>query len=113
MKLLLLLFFYSSTAYSLDALFEFSGKKFEIKTLENHRIVNSDCSKDCLANSVDILAGEVEHGEDPAAIACLQKMSGGVLQMHDGNQNEVSVCVFKDGSFLTFDSIRGELYFKE
>ena len=113
MKIFILLVFYSFNTYALDSLYEFSGKKFDIKTLDNRRIVNSQCSKDCIAKTVDIIAGEVEHGEDPAAIACLQKMGGGVLQMHDGKQNEVSVCIFKDGSFLTFDSIRGELYFKE
>lgn len=113
MKLVLLILLVPSICFSFDTLYEFTGKKFKIKTLESERIVNDSCNKDCIAKKVSIKPGKVMDGEDPAAIACLQTMEGGVLQMHDGKQNEISVCVFKDGSFLTFDSIRSELHFNQ
>lgn len=98
------------TSFSASALEDFLGKKYEVVTLENNREVSAICLKeDCIAKSIEIKHGKALDGEDPAAVACIESLKGAPLQLHDGNHNEQSFCVFSDKSMLGFGSIRAEL----
>ncbi len=112
-KTIILIFTLVTTnVFALDVLYEFSGKKYELVEIK-HRLVSASCAKsDCIAKSVEVKAAPVANGEDPAVSACLLTMKGAYIQLHDGNQNEESVCVFEDKSFMTFGSIRAELFLK-
>ena len=114
MKILLLplVFLASLNLFATSELFEFSGEEHKLVEV-NNRLVSEFCQKkDCIAKSVKITKGKTLDGEDPASVACLETMGGTPFQMHDGKKNEESVCVFKDGSVLTFGSIRAKLYLK-
>tara|TARA_R110000868_G_scaffold61524_1_gene186899 strand:- start:4990 stop:5334 length:345 start_codon:yes stop_codon:yes gene_type:complete len=103
---------FSFNVFAMSELFEFSGEEHKLAEV-NNRLVSEFCQKkDCIAKSVKVAKGKVLDGEDPASVACLETMGGTPFQMHDGKKNEESVCVFKDGSVLTFGSIRAELYLK-
>ncbi|MBH48933.1 MAG: hypothetical protein CME71_12265 [Halobacteriovorax sp.] len=102
----------SFNVFAASELFEFSGEEHKLAEV-NNRLVSEFCQKkDCIAKSVKVAKGKALDGEDPASVACLETMGGTPFQMHDGKKNEESVCVFKDGSVLTFGSIRAELYLK-
>ena len=109
---IIIIFLFSLNGFAIDALYEFSGTKHDVVEI-NHRLVSANCEKkDCKAKSIEIKPAEVKDGEDPALAACLISLKGAYIQLHDGKQNEESVCVFEDKSFITFSSIRAELYLK-
>tara|TARA_R110000868_G_scaffold180754_5_gene421439 strand:+ start:1064 stop:1408 length:345 start_codon:yes stop_codon:yes gene_type:complete len=114
MKILILplMLIFSFNLFATSELFEFSGEEHKLAEV-NDRLVSEFCQKkDCIAKSVKIAKGKTLDGEDPASVACLETMGGTPFQMHDGKKNEESVCIFKDGSVITFGSIRAELYLK-
>lgn len=102
----LLITLFAFNAYALE---DYSGKKYEIVTIDE-RDVNAECAKqDCLAKTVKIEHGDTLDGEDPVAVTCIEKLKGSLLQLHDGEYNERGFCVLSDGSMLGFGSIRAEL----
>lgn len=103
---ILLLTFFCFSAYALE---DFTGKKYEVVTIDD-RTVSAECAKtDCLAKTVKIEHGDTLDGEDPAAVSCIEVLKGAPLQLHDGNYNEESFCVLSDGSMIDFGSIRADL----
>jgi len=88
-------------------LIDYNDQKHQFEKNKNERIVSIEClKKECLANSFPFKKVKIKDGEDPAAVACLETKQAKIVQMHDGIHNEESVCLFNDGSMLTFGSVR-------
>ena len=90
--------------------FDYNQNKFTFTVSSDNMIQHNACKKrPCLSENLkfDDTAGvQNEEGYDPAFINCTEKLNGAPFQLHDGNNNQESVCIFKDGSMVTFGSIR-------
>lgn len=106
-KTFIILIIFLNSAFAEMTFFDFNDQKFHFVKLDNDRITSDYCKlKDCLAKSHPFDRVKIKDGEDPAAVACIESKKAKIIQMHDGKQNEESICHFNDGSMLTFGSLR-------
>ncbi|PIP96528.1 MAG: hypothetical protein COW00_10120 [Bdellovibrio sp. CG12_big_fil_rev_8_21_14_0_65_39_13] len=106
-KLLLVFCILIESANAEFVLVDYKDQKHLFEKNKNDRIVSVEClKKECSANTFHFKKVKIKDGEDPAAVACLETKQAKIIQMHDGKHNEESVCLFDDGSMLTFGSMR-------